>query len=226
MGFSEIEKAEETAFAVVVQALRDYLRQAETIFREETDRPQDIAEDITREAIEEMGISSIRERLYGNVDYKKAIYVFLPEPFRVALMVDSKAEKSDERTVTIQMSQTSMNVKMIRAGNVVDEPGKLQNDLIRDGDAYHVVTVFVKFSYEESENERRLAKIIATCVPNGKLQQIYNPNENDTFWLVGRDAPTRGEDFRVRVSFGALREKSLWRVVEMPVGPDADSDQT
>ena len=218
MDFSEVEKAEETAFAAVVQALRDYRRQAETIFREETDRPQDIAEDITREAIEEMGVSSIRERLYGNVDFKKAIYVFLPEPFRVALMVDSKAEKSDERTVTIQMSQTSMHVKMVRAGNEVDEPGKLQQDLIRDGESYHVVTVFVKFSYEESETERRLAKIIAACVPNGKLQSVYNPDSNDTFWLAGRDAPTRGEDFRVRVSFRALREKSDWRVVEIPVG--------
>ena len=224
MGFSEIEKIEETAFALVVQALRDYLQQAETIFREETDRPQDIAEDITREAIDEMGVSAIRERLYGNVDYKKAIYVFLPEPFRVALMVDSKAEKSDERTVTIQMSQTSMRVKMVRSGSQVDEPGKLQQDLIRDGELYHVVTVFVKFSYEETETERRLVKIIDACVPNGKLQSIYNPDANDTFWLAGRNAPTLGEDFRVRVGFRALRATSEWRVVEIPVGDIATSN--
>ncbi len=126
MNSSDIEMVEQTTFATVVQALRDYSAQAQTIFREETDRPQDIAEDITREAIEEMGMSSIRERLYGNVDYKKAIYVFLPEPYRVALMVDSKAERSDDEcTVTIQMSQISMAVRMVRAGIEVNEPGGL-----------------------------------------------------------------------------------------------------
>ena len=41
--------------------------------------PQDIAEDVAREAIEAMGMSGISERLYGKVDVKKAIYVFLPE---------------------------------------------------------------------------------------------------------------------------------------------------
>ena len=57
MNLDEFERLEETAMAMVVQALTDYRRQATTIFREETDLPQDIAEDITREALDLMGLS-------------------------------------------------------------------------------------------------------------------------------------------------------------------------
>ena len=110
----------------------DYAPQAATIFREETDMPQDIAEDVTREAIEAMGMSRIGERLYGKVDVKKAIYVFLPKPHQVALMLDAKAEKlNGDRTATIQMSQTSMTVKMRRSGQDVNEPGKLDKVIER-----------------------------------------------------------------------------------------------
>ncbi|MCY4282560.1 MAG: SfiI family type II restriction endonuclease [Gammaproteobacteria bacterium] len=31
-------------------------------------------------------------------------------------------------------------------------------------------------------------------------------------WLAGRNAPTLGEDFRVRVSFSRLKYKAAWRV--------------
>ena len=132
----EIEQVERTALEIVVQALRDYLPDAATIFREETDQPQDIAEDVTREAMDTMGVSSFRERLYGNVDYKKAMYVFLPAARPVALMLDAKAEKvNGDRTATIQMSQTSMRV-MYRNGNtgaIVSEQGHLQQTIDRDG---------------------------------------------------------------------------------------------
>ncbi len=63
--------------SMVVQALRDYSDHAMTIFREETDQPQDIAEDITREAIAAMGVSGTQDRLYSKVDVKKA---FKPSP--------------------------------------------------------------------------------------------------------------------------------------------------
>ena len=43
-------------------------------------------------------------------------------------------------------------------------------------------------------------KIAAIC----KLQDRYNPTVDDGIWLAGRNAPTRGEDFRVRVSFDKL----------------------
>ena len=73
-----VEYLEQTVVAMVTQALIDYRDEAITIFCEETDHPQDIAEDILREAIDTMGLSEMHERLYGKVDLKKAIYVFAP----------------------------------------------------------------------------------------------------------------------------------------------------
>ena len=212
----EIERLERFAFSMVVQALTDYREQAAAIFREETDQPQDIAEDVTREAIEAMGFSGRKERLYGKVDFKRVVYVFTPEAQAVALMVDAKAEKADgNRTATIQMSQTSMRVRMKRTGSVKDEVGKLDQDIQRDGRTFHVVTVVVKFVYGESGGAYALNRIIAACIPNGKLQAKYNPRHDDTIWLAGRNAPTLGEDFRVRLDFRRLRAKADWRVREV-----------
>lgn len=219
MTLDEIERIEQTTLSMVAQALTDYAEQAAVIFREETDQPQDIAEDVAREAIEAMGMSGLRDRLYGKVDVKKAIYVFLPEAHPVALMLDAKAEKTDGgRTATIQMSQTSMRVRMRRAGADMDEPGRLEREIRRDGRAFLVVTVVAKFVYEEQGGSHALARIIAACIPNGKLQDRYNPDAGDTIWLAGRDAPTLGEDFRVRLDFRKLREKAAWRVREIAVG--------
>ena len=212
----EMERLEETATSVVVQALSDYQHQAVTIFNEETDLPQDIAEDVTREAIESMGISGMNERLYGKVDLKKAIYVFLPAAYPVALMLDSKAEKSDgNRSATIQMSQTSMRVRMRRSGRIVDEPGRLGRTIIRGNRELHVVTIVAKYIYEESKDSRSLARIVVACIPNGALQNRYNPDAGDGIWLAGRDAQSLGEDFRVRVSYARLRAKAGWRVQEI-----------
>ncbi len=205
---------------MVTQALTDYALQSVDIFKEEIDQPQDIAEDVTREAIELMGLPQIHMRLYGKVDIKKAVYVFLPEAIPVALMLDAKAEKpSGSGTATIQMSQTSMRVKMRRQGKVIDEAGKLQSFIERDGRSLYVVTVFAKYIYDVIENAHVLKRIIAACLPNGLLQDRYNPSENDTIWRVGRNAPTLGEDFRVRISFAELRSKAAWRVqdIELPV---------
>ena len=213
MKHEDLEHIEQTAFFMVVQALKDYAQEAATIFREETDQPQDIAEDITREAIEAMGLPGMRERLYGKVDVKKAIYVFLPEPYPVALMVDAKAEKvNGDRTATIQMSQTSMRVKMHRRGQTIDEAGKLSQVIQRGDHKFYVATVVVKFVYEETKTGYHLQRIIVACIPNGQLQEFYNPNADDTIWLAGRNAPTLGEDFRVRLSYARLREKAPWRV--------------
>lgn len=55
MSPDQMETLEQTSFSMVVQALSDYASQAVSIFREEVDQPQDIAEDVTREAIELMG---------------------------------------------------------------------------------------------------------------------------------------------------------------------------
>ena len=216
MTLDEIEQLEEIAMSIVVQAISDYSDQAKTIFTEETDSPQDIAEDLTREALESMGLSGFNERLYGKVDVKKAVYVFMPAANPVALMVDSKAERANgDRTATIQMSQTSMRVRMYRSGQIVDEPGRLDNTIVRGQRALHVVTIVVKYAYEESPTSEVLRRIIIACIPNGKLQDRYNPSASDGIWLVGRDAPSRGEDFRVRLSYERLRNKASWRVQEI-----------
>ncbi|HFQ93132.1 MAG TPA: hypothetical protein ENK32_03915, partial [Anaerolineae bacterium] len=62
--------------------------------------------------------------------------------------------------------------------------------------------------------------ITITAVPNGLLQQRYNPTFQDTIWIAGRNAPSRGELFRVRLSFSRLKAKSPWRVQKIPLPPD------
>lgn len=222
----DLERLEQTAMAMVVQALTDYREQAVTIFREESDLPQDIAEDITREALELMGVSGWNERLYGKVDFKKAVYVFLPSPHPVALMLDSKAEKSNgDRTATIQMSQTSMRVRMRRSGVELDEPGRLEQVITRGGRSLHVVTIIAKYAYVQTDTEQELRRIIVSCIPNGLLQERYNPNSNVGIWRSGRDSPMRGEDFRVRLDYAMLAEKAPWRVQEI-VLPQEHDDAT
>jgi hypothetical protein len=53
------------------------------------------------------------------------------------------------------------------------------------------------------------------------LQDHYNPDAHDTIWLAGRDAPSLGEEFRVRLSFARLRQKASWRVQVLPIPPQA-----
>ena len=223
MTLDELEHLERTVMEMVVQALTDYRGQAVEIFREETDQPQDIAEDVTREALDAMGMSGINERLYGKVDYKKAIYAFLPQAQPAALMLDAKAEKSNgDRTATIQMSQTSMIVKMRRSGEIVEESGRLDQVISRGGRGLQVVTVIAKFAYTEHGTSHELDRIIVACIPNGKLQERYNPSADDTIWLAGRNAPTLGEDFRVRLSYEKLRAKAEWRVQDIDVSSPSD----
>lgn len=210
----QIERKERAAFELVSQAIYDYREMAWTIFREETDLPQDIAEDITREAIESMGVSRINERLYGKVDFKKAIYVFVPDAHPVALMVDAKAEKGNG-SMTLQMSQTSMRVRFMRRKSIpVDEQGHLKSTIVRESRSLHVVTIFVKYLYRD-EGVRSLDRIILACVPNGVLQDVYNPTPQDTIWRVGRHSSQRGEDFRVRLAYAMLAKKAPWRVREI-----------
>ena len=208
------EKLERTAMEMVVQAITDYRRQATHIFLKENDLAQDIAEDVMREAIESMGMAGLQERLYGKVDYKKAVYVFIPEAYPVALMLDAKAEKGNG-SAAIQMSQTSMRVQYVNSkdGSVVDKTGRLLSKIERNGRVLHVVSIICKFVYREPEpGKYHLQGIVVACIPNAILQNKYNPNPEDTIWRAGRHAPTRGEDFRVRLSFDRLKEKAAWRV--------------
>lgn len=209
---------------LVVQALRDYSKTAADIFRSEPDAVADVAEDVTREAIDLLGMSRIPNRLFGKMDFKRAGYVFLPErTAEVALLVDSKAEKEDERTVTIQTSQTSMIIRHVRSGKNVEEVGKLPVVMeTEDGRSLFSVTIFVKYNYTEpsvfpsNPPYRQLNSISVLCLPNGILQDKYNPSAQDeSFWRAGRNSPQRGEDFRVRVNLDALKTVADWRVINL-----------
>jgi hypothetical protein len=73
-------------------------------------------------------------------------------------------------------------------------------------------TLLVHYFYTDTDDRRVLKTVTMAAIPNGKLQQVYNPSAEDTIWLAGRNAPTLGEDFRVRLSFDLLRSKASWRV--------------
>src|SRR3972149_5568291 len=113
-----LEEIEKSSLRLVVQALYEFRVDAQEIFRQESDNAADIGEDITREALDRLGMSKVDQRLFGKVDYKRARYLFHPEyAIKQALFVDSKAEKvSGAGTATLQISQLSMTVRQIRSG--------------------------------------------------------------------------------------------------------------
>ncbi len=207
---------------MVTQAVCDFLGEAEQIFAQEEDKPADIAEDITREALDSLGFSRIPIRLFGKIDFKRARYIFHPEySIKQALFVDSKAEAPEgSGTATIQTSQTSMHVRQLRGGRLVDVPGSLPAVLERDGDCYLTTTIFVKYHYKGAVDGRKtLMNVVLACLPNGMLQDRYNPDDKHTIWRAGRNAPSRGEPFRVRIHFGDLKAKANWRVQIISLQP-------
>lgn len=217
-----LEEIEKVSLRLVTQAVYDYRTVAQEIFREESDLVADIGEDITREALDRLGISKIDQRLFGKVDYKRACYLFHPDyALKQALFVDSKAEKVEgQGTATLQTSQFSMLVRQIRAGQVLEIAGKLPTILTLKGESYLTTTLFVKYNYEAQGALNSLKSITIAAVPNGMLQDRYNPSAQDTIWIAGRNAPTLGEEFRVRLSFTRLKHKANWRVQRISLLPD------
>lgn len=217
-----LEEIEKVSLRLVTQAIYDYRTTAQEIFCEESDLVADIGEDITREALERLGMPKIDQRLFGKVDYKRACYLFHPDyALKQALFIDSKAEKvSGQGTATLQTSQLTMMVKQVRFGKDIEVPGKLPTILSLKGESYLTTILFVKYSYQEQDDGNVLKSITVAAVPNGMLQDRYNPNTQDTFWIAGRNAPTLGEEFRVRLSFHRLKKKANWRVQKIPMPPD------
>ncbi len=78
--------------------------------------------------------------------------------------------------------------------------------------------VLLHYCYADS-NAHYLSQVTLCAVPNGNLQSRYNPTADDIIWLAGRDAPTLGEDFRVRLSFSRLQSKQPWRVQRVRYEP-------
>ena len=219
-----IEQVEKATLRMVAQAIYDFRADAIEIFAGESDLVADIGEDITREALDRQGMPSIPVRLFGKIDYKRATYLFHPDyAVRQALFVDSKAEKTaGARTATIQTSQTSMRIRQVRQGQSVDVAGDMDSiATVREGE-YLTTTIFVKYNYSENAGNappNRLESISILCLPNGLLQDRYNPTANDTIWRAGRNAPTRGEAFRVRINLIALKGKANWRVQSITANP-------
>lgn len=213
LSLDEIEEIEKLTLRWIFQAVRDFGTEACEIFLKSPDSVKDIAEDITRELLDRLPGFNMQQRVYGTVDYKKARYVILPEQItRQALFIDSKAEK-ENRSATIQMSQTSLSVKQQRAGTEINEKGFLPKISQYDGNNYLTTTCLIHFMYHDDDKGiHHLNEVTIAAIPNGKLQRKYNPASNDGIWLAGRNAPTRGEDFRVRLSFSKLKTKSSWRV--------------
>lgn len=120
-----IEEIEKASTRLVAQAIFENKEEAVRIFSIEKDLAQDIAEDLTREALDKLGVSRMDLRLFGKIDYKRARYLFHPDyAVRQALLVDSKAEK-EHGTATLQTAQTSLRIRHVRAGIPVDVPGTL-----------------------------------------------------------------------------------------------------
>lgn len=212
LSHEQIENIEKLTLHWVFQAVWDFGMEAHEIFLKSPDDVKDVAEDITRELLDRLPGYNIQQRIFGTVDYKRARYIILPDQLvRQALFVDSKAEK-ENRTATIQMSQTSMRVKHIRADLPVDEAGRLPTVSIYNDKQFLTTTAFLHFKYEDVDALHYLQEVTIFCLPNGLLQGRYNPTPEDTIWLAGRNAPTLGEDFRVRLSFAKLKAKANWRV--------------
>lgn len=210
----EIENVERLTLRWVYQALADFGSQPWEIFDQSPDEPGHIAEDITREALDSLPGYNIRQRILGTVDYRKARYIVLPDTtLRQALFVDSKAERSGS-SATLQMSQLSLEVRQRRAGAVIAERGSLPTILTVGESGFLATTILLHFQYCELDDRHCLERIRICAIPNGILQEVYNPTPEDTIWVAGRNAPTLGEAFRVRLSFARLRKKARWRVQE------------
>jgi len=212
LSLDEIEDIEKLTLRWLVQATLDFGFEAYDIFYYSPDNVKDVAEDITREIVDRLAGYNLTQRIFGTVDYKKARYIILPNQIvRQALFVDSKAEKSNS-TATLQVTQTSLEIRQIRSGNNVSIQGRLPAIYVHGEAQFLSSTLFLHYYYEDVKNKHLLKDITACCVPNGLLQDRYNPNAEQGFWIAGRNAPTLGEEFRVRVSFSRLKSLANWRV--------------
>lgn len=224
-----LESIEKARLRLVSQALFDFAPDAVEIFALEQDRAKSIGEDITREALDRLGTSVIPVRLAGDIDYKRARYLFHPEfALRQALFVDSKTEKlAYQGAIRVQTTQTSMAIRQHRAGSVLDVPGELPQIYERDDGSLLTTTIFTKYNYNEQPGPiYELVNISLTCLPNGMLQDRYNPSADDGIWNAGPDAPTLGEKFRTRISIPKLAAKAHWRVQRITLSPSPSFEWT
>ncbi|NUO10248.1 MAG: SfiI family type II restriction endonuclease [Candidatus Brocadia sp.] len=216
----EIEAIEKQSLRSLYTAAFDFGFDAFDIFNQSSDDPKDIAEDITREMLDRLGGYQVQQRILGNVDYRKAGYIILPDfSIRQALFVDSKAEKSSSSAI-MQMSQLALAIRQIRNGEEIEQDGDLPYISVHGGQPFITTTLLSHYHYEDQHNKYKLKQLTLAAIPNGILQDRYNPDAHDTIWIAGRNAPSRGEEFRVRLSFHRLKLKSAWRVQTIAFNPE------
>lgn len=204
------------------------------MYDREKDLQADIGEDITREALDLMGVSRINRRLSGKIDYKRARYVFHPDyAVKQALLVDSKAEKKTYSVARIQTAQTSLVIKNVATdGSLIEEAGRLQPI---DENGFITTTIFVKYHYIDKQHPEpapedlptekilrqrvgtTLSRITIAALPNGRLQGRYNPTHDDNIWNQSPHSTKRHEKPRTRLSFLKLKKKTNWRVQRIPI---------
>ena len=221
----EIEMIEKISLRLVVQAIVTFGNQAWLEFRDSPDKEQDIAQDIVRDALDEMTGFSRRQRVLGTVDYRRSRW--LPAPFGLvpqALCVDAKASLESYR-INLQLSQISMRpVYWDKASGhaVARDPGvpTSYSFTFADGKTRSAIstTIFVQMVYKASKKRptiRELTEAMVVAIPNGKLEERYAPSAPDTIWRAGKHSPRRGEDPRTRISIAALKKKAVWRVQQI-----------
>lgn len=95
--------------------------------------------------------------------------------------MDSKAEKIEgQGTATLQTSQFSMTVRQIRAQQIIEVEGNLPKVLTIGEIGYITTTIFIKYNYAEIEGgSNELRSITIAAVPNGLLQERYNPSPQE-----------------------------------------------
>jgi hypothetical protein len=105
------------------------------------------------------------------------------------------------------------------AGANVDEAGELPVIIESEKGNCIKTTIFVKYEYQDALVHRLLG-ITVVALPSGLLQNYYNPTATDTIWRAGRNAPSRGERFRMRLVFDLLKQRTRWRVQYIPMFPN------
>jgi len=221
-----LEEIERATLRFIAQGVWDLLPLAAQQFgmiqtgTDTGDKANYVGEDVTRMALDRIGAPRVPDgRLFGAVDYKLAAYQFLPDfAVRQALFVDSKAEKNALNNMRVQVTQTSLEIRQERSGQDMAVPGRIASVWILEEGDYLTTTAFVKYHYAQVENALRLREVTVVGLPNGFLQDRYNPTAQDGIWNAGPDAPTLGEKFRTRVNFTKLRAKAPWRVQKMRPG--------
>lgn len=189
------------------------------------DRYDYLGEDLTRMALETIGLSRVPgARIFGAIDFKAARYVFLPD-FSVeqALFVDSKAEKNSFNNCRIQVTQTSLEVRQLRDGQEIVVPGLVNKIWDSPPHQYITTTIFVKYHYKTTPVPG-LSQITVAALPHGFLQNKYNPDCHDGIWNVGPNSPQNREKFRTRLNFTKLSVKAPWRVQIMRPGKEWSFD--